>query len=170
MVLFGEPQGSLSSLFPPGHSVWWKEGLNYTLPLWSATENKFAVWRRVVSRAKAASAGLRSRRQKKLHLVLRRTALEGQDHGRLKREQAQVWQQGSKELCSPQVWRGTCVDQIYATVPNNELTKSSRFRPSSNQVSLLDPFLFTVWPTGNWVNLESSSPYSLNVMLQDWTR
>lgn len=37
-VLFREQQRSLSSLCPPGSSVWGRKGLNYTLSLWLAGE------------------------------------------------------------------------------------------------------------------------------------
>lgn len=76
MVLFRERQRSLSSLSPPGSSVWWRKGLNYTLSLWSAREKmSLPSEERVVPRARAASAGLRNRRQKKSDLTLRRTEM-----------------------------------------------------------------------------------------------
>lgn len=112
MVLFREQQRSLSSLSPPGSSVWRRKGLNYTLSLRTAREKmSLPSEERVVPRARAASARLRNRRQKKSDLMLRRRELKWQDRGRLYRELsaglAAKVQEALPTLCLPQAWGGT---------------------------------------------------------------
>lgn len=131
--------------------------MNYTLSLWPAGEKmSLPSEERVVPRAKAPSAGLRNRRQKKSHLMPRRSGLKWQDQGWLD------WKlsaglatrvQGLPTCAHPRPREALCVDQTYATGPDKELRKGPCFRPQTLKSALsLILFFLAVWSMEKWVN------------------